>query len=74
MPSLRTLRRFTACELRWGFPVTPYLTPGSSSSEIAALAKAGCTYIQLDDTNLAYLCSEEMREGATARGEDVQAL
>lgn len=26
-------------------------------AEIAALAEAGCTYIQLDDTNLAYLCA-----------------
>lgn len=29
---------------------------------------------RLDDTNLAYLCSEEMRQGAIARGEDVQKL
>ncbi|KAM0755491.1 UROD/MetE-like protein [Meredithblackwellia eburnea MCA 4105] len=42
--------------------------------EIAALAKAGCTYIQLDDTNLAYLASEEMRQGAIERGEDVETL
>src|SRR5664279_198191 len=32
--------------------------------EIADLAAAGCTYLQLDDTNLAYLCDEKMREGA----------
>ena len=25
-------------------------------AEVAELAKAGCTYLQLDDTNLAYLC------------------
>ncbi|KAK4705062.1 5-methyltetrahydropteroyltriglutamate--homocysteine methyltransferase, partial [Phenoliferia sp. Uapishka_3] len=43
-------------------------------AEIAALAAAGCTFIQLDDTNLAYLCSEEMRAGAVERGEDIQAL
>lgn len=43
-------------------------------AEIAALAEAGCTYIQLDDTNLAYLCSDEMRQQAEARGEDLQQL
>ena len=32
--------------------------------ELADLADAGCTYVQLDDTNLAYLCDEKMREGA----------
>ena len=38
--------------------------------ELAALGRAGCTYVQLDDTNLAYLCDEKMREGARARGDD----
>jgi 5-methyltetrahydropteroyltriglutamate--homocysteine methyltransferase len=42
--------------------------------EIAALAEAGCKHIQLDDTNLAYLCSQEMRDAATERGEDVNEL
>ena len=27
-------------------------------------------YVQLDDTNLAYLCDEKMREGARSRGDD----
>ena len=31
-------------------------------AEIKALADAGCTYIQLDDTNFAYLCDSAMRE------------
>lgn len=35
---------------------------------------AQCKYIQLDDTNLAYLCSDEMRAGAIERGEDIQQL
>ena len=30
----------------------------------SALAEAGCRYLQLDDTNLAYLCDAKMREGA----------
>jgi len=42
--------------------------------ELADLAAAGCTYVQLDDTNLAYLCDEKMREGARARGDDPNEL
>jgi 5-methyltetrahydropteroyltriglutamate--homocysteine methyltransferase len=43
-------------------------------AEIAELGAAGCTYLQLDDTNLAYLCDPKMREGARARGDDPDAL
>jgi 5-methyltetrahydropteroyltriglutamate--homocysteine methyltransferase len=42
--------------------------------EIAALAAAGCRYIQLDDTNLAYLCDPKLRRGAAERGDDPDAL
>ena len=42
--------------------------------EIADLAQAGCTYLQLDDTNLAYLCDAKMREGARSRGDDPDEL
>jgi 5-methyltetrahydropteroyltriglutamate--homocysteine methyltransferase len=42
--------------------------------EIKALADAGCTYLQLDDTNLAYLCDPKMREGARSRGDDPDEL
>ncbi|MFO7285406.1 MAG: 5-methyltetrahydropteroyltriglutamate--homocysteine S-methyltransferase [Gammaproteobacteria bacterium] len=42
--------------------------------EITDLAAAGCRYLQIDDTNLAYLCDEQMRERARERGEDVDAL
>ncbi len=42
--------------------------------ELAALGRAGCTYVQLDDTNLAYLCDGKMREGAKARGDDPDEL
>lgn len=42
--------------------------------EIAALAKAGCTYLQLDDTNLAYLCDPKMRERTRLIGEDPDEL
>ena len=42
--------------------------------EIAALYAAGCRYLQLDDTNLAYLCDPEMRQGAIDRGDDPNEL
>jgi 5-methyltetrahydropteroyltriglutamate--homocysteine methyltransferase len=42
--------------------------------EIAALAAAGCRYLQLDDTNLAYLCDPKLREGAQERGDDPNEL
>jgi len=43
-------------------------------AELAALGDAGCTYVQLDDTNLAYLCDPKMREGARQRGDDPDEL
>jgi 5-methyltetrahydropteroyltriglutamate--homocysteine methyltransferase len=42
--------------------------------EIKALYDAGCRYIQLDDTNLAYLCDPKMRQGAVERGDDPNEL
>ena len=42
--------------------------------EISALYEAGCRYIQLDDTNLAYLCDPTMRQGAVDRGDDPNEL
>ncbi|KAJ7654399.1 hypothetical protein DFH06DRAFT_513340 [Mycena polygramma] len=43
-------------------------------AEIKILADAGCKYLQLDDTNLAYLCDLKMREAAAGRGEDLNTL
>ncbi|OZJ04063.1 hypothetical protein BZG36_04657 [Bifiguratus adelaidae] len=43
-------------------------------AEIKALYDAGCRYIQLDDTNLAYLCDPKMRAEAAQRGENPDAL
>lgn len=42
--------------------------------EIDALYSAGCRYLQLDDTNLAYLCDPAMRQGAVERGDDPDEL
>lgn len=42
--------------------------------EIQSLYNAGCRYLQMDDTNLAYLCDPVHREGARERGDDPDAL
>lgn len=42
--------------------------------ELAHLYAAGCRYVQLDDTNLAYLCDPKMRQGAIDRGDDPDEL
>ena len=42
--------------------------------EINSLYQAGSRYIQLDDTNLAYLCDPKLREGARQRGDDPDEL
>ena len=41
--------------------------------EVDSLAAAGCRYIQMDDTNLAYLCDVEQRADAAKRGLDPDA-
>ena len=42
--------------------------------ELQSLSKAGCNYVQMDDTNLAYLCDDKMRAAAQARGDDPDEL
>jgi 5-methyltetrahydropteroyltriglutamate--homocysteine methyltransferase len=42
--------------------------------ELRSLYDAGCRYVQMDDTNMAYLCDEKMREAARARGDDPNEL
>jgi len=42
--------------------------------ELRSLAAAGCTYVQMDDTNLAYLCDDKLREAARSRGDDPDEL
>jgi len=44
------------------------------AQELRSLAEAGCSYVQLDDTNLAYLCDERQRAGARQRGDDPDLL
>ena len=42
--------------------------------ELHSLSAAGCNYVQMDDTNLAYLCDDKMREAARTRGDDPNEL
>ncbi len=43
-------------------------------AEVDALYRAGCRYLQMDDTNLAYLCDPKLRAGARDRGHDPDQL
>jgi 5-methyltetrahydropteroyltriglutamate--homocysteine methyltransferase len=51
-------------DLFWADAVRAY------REEIADLAAAGCTYLQLDDVSFAYLCDEKIRAGYRERGDD----
>ena len=42
--------------------------------ELAGMAEASCKYVQFDDTNLAYMCDENMRQGVRDIGEDPDEL
>ena len=41
---------------------------------VRAFADAGCRYLQLDETNLTYLCDPELRPQVRARGDDPDTL
>ncbi|MBV8508866.1 MAG: 5-methyltetrahydropteroyltriglutamate--homocysteine S-methyltransferase, partial [Xanthobacteraceae bacterium] len=47
---------------------------GVYRAEINDLAVAGCRYVQLDDTNLAYLCDPRLRDRVKGLGEDPDRL
>ncbi len=42
--------------------------------ELAGLHHLGCKYVQLDDTNLAYLCDPDQQQAARERGDDPAML
>jgi 5-methyltetrahydropteroyltriglutamate--homocysteine methyltransferase len=42
------------------------------AQQVRALAELGCTYLQLDDTSLAYLNDPEQRAELAARGDDAE--
>jgi 5-methyltetrahydropteroyltriglutamate--homocysteine methyltransferase len=41
---------------------------------LAAFARAGCTYLQLDDVAFAYLCDPKVRDNCRRNGDDPDAL
>jgi 5-methyltetrahydropteroyltriglutamate--homocysteine methyltransferase len=41
---------------------------------VRGFADAGCSYLQLDEVNLAYLCDPSLREHVKARGDDPDTL
>ena len=41
---------------------------------LAEFSKAGCTYLQLDDTSFAYLCDPKMQEACRKNGDDPAKL
>ena len=43
-------------------------------ASIADLAKAGCTYLQLDDVSFSYLCDPKIRDSCRKNGDDPDAL
>jgi 5-methyltetrahydropteroyltriglutamate--homocysteine methyltransferase len=47
---------------------------GVYRAEVMDLAAAGCRYVQLDDTNLAYLCDPRLRDRVKGLGEDPDRL
>jgi len=44
------------------------------SEEVADLAKAGCTYLQVDEVYLAYLCDPKLRDQVRSIGENPDTL
>jgi 5-methyltetrahydropteroyltriglutamate--homocysteine methyltransferase len=46
----------------------------SYHAAIHAFAEAGCRYLQLDETNLAYLCDPEQRQAVRDRGQNPDEL
>jgi 5-methyltetrahydropteroyltriglutamate--homocysteine methyltransferase len=47
---------------------------GAYRKAVRAFGDAGCRYLQVDETNLAYLCDEEQRRILRQRGDDPQQL
>ncbi|MFN9506355.1 MAG: 5-methyltetrahydropteroyltriglutamate--homocysteine S-methyltransferase [Rubrivivax sp.] len=55
-------------------PTLYYDVSKAYGEELQSLYDAGCRYVQMDDTNMAYLCDERMREAARQRGDDPNEL
>ena len=62
---------------REAYPDLERSTPTSPTPIVRRLPRSprpAARYVQLDDTNLAYLCDAKMREGARQRGDDPDEL
>jgi methionine synthase II (cobalamin-independent) len=44
------------------------------AEEVADLGRAGCTYLQIDEVNLAYLCDPKLRDQVRTIGENPETL
>jgi 5-methyltetrahydropteroyltriglutamate--homocysteine methyltransferase len=76
-PSMLHMRPGRAGISREAYPdLAPFWTDAAAAyrAAIAAFARAGCTYLQLDDTAFAYLCDPKMREACRNNGDDPDKL
>src|SRR5260221_10296284 len=76
-PSMLHMRPGRAGISREAYPdLAEFWTDSAAAyrAAIAAFAKAGCTYLQLDDTSFAYLCDPKMRDACRKNGDDPQKL
>ena len=60
--------------IRSSSPISTTTSPRPTATSCSRCPTPGCTYVQMDDTNLAYLCDDKMREAARARGDDPNEL
>ena len=76
-PSMLHLRGGRASISRQAYPEMEAFWHDAAAAyraAIAAFAKAGCTYLQLDDVAFAYLCDPKIRENCRKNGDDPDAL
>ena len=71
--------RLTLCIHDWQYGTTRYKAFFADlgriyNEEVMALADLGCRYLQIDDTNFAYLCDPIIRESIRRRGDDPDRL
>jgi 5-methyltetrahydropteroyltriglutamate--homocysteine methyltransferase len=76
-PSLLHLRPGRAGISREAYPDLAEFWADASTAyrdAIAAFAKAGCSYLQIDDVSFSYLCDEKVRASLRSKGDDPAKL
>ena len=76
-PSMLHLRGGRAAISRQAYPEMAEFWSDAAAAyraAIGAFAKAGCTYLQLDDVAFAYLCDARVRENCRRNGDDPATL